>query len=409
MRLPLSLLFASTLLIITMAAGSFIDLRNEEMHARHLNISTGLENIVRFNQELNSMLLVSVLEKNTLRSSTYQTVYDKLELSVTAVEELTRQLELAEDIRALGIERRELRQVELNALKLMEDDRWKDARDLLFDEHYVLARKIYEINSETAISALNGELMKTADTFRLMRNISLVVRAAALFLLLWAGFMFSSRLRRELAEQERLRDQITAANILLEDKVKARTAELEEANSKLADLSITDSLTGLANRRRFDEVISSEWQRAMRLKIPLAIAMLDVDEFKAYNDSFGHQAGDECLRRIAAVLRDCVQRSGDLIARYGGEEFILVLPGINRSEAGLLADSIRRAVEAEKLEHTSSSIAGVITVSIGVAAEIPHYEVSTINELLGKADNALYAAKRKGRNLVIISPGKSEN
>jgi diguanylate cyclase (GGDEF)-like protein len=389
-----------------MAAGSFIDLRNEEMHSRHLAISTGLEKIVRFNQELNAMLLVSVLERNTLRSSTYQTVYDKLELSVTSVEELTRQLELADDISALGFERRELRQVELRALELMEADQWDEARSLLFDEGYVLARKIYEINSETAISALNGELMKTAATFGQARNISLVVRAAALVLLLWAGLMFSSRLRRELAEQERLRNQISAANILLEDKVRDRTVELEEANSKLAALSITDSLTGLANRRRFDEVIHTEWQRARRQNIPLAVAMIDVDQFKAYNDYFGHQAGDECLRRIAVVLRNCVQRSGDLLARYGGEEFVVVLPGIGSSEAGGVAENIRKAIQAEALEHTSISESGVVTVSIGVAAKKPSSDDKT-GELLREADAALYTAKRAGRNIVIIFPDKT--
>jgi diguanylate cyclase (GGDEF)-like protein len=402
MRLPLSLLAAAAILVVTMAAGSYVDLRNDEMHARHLAISTGLEKIVRLNQELSAMLTVSVLEQNTLRSSSYQTVHANLELTVNTVEKLTPQLALADDISALSSERRELLRVELEALELMEADQWPQARALLFDESYILARKIYEINSETAIGALNGELTAVATAFRHARLISLVVRAAALGLLLWAGLMFSRRLRQELAEQARLRDEIRAANILLEDKVRARTAELEEANRKLADLSATDGLTGLANRRRFDEVLYSEWQRAKRLGLPLALAMIDVDEFKSYNDHFGHQAGDECLRRIATVLRATVQRSGDLIARYGGEEFVVILPGVDRTEATILAETIRRAMQTEGLKHTEQSMAGVVTISIGIAARVPQPGEGA-DGLLREADAAMYQAKRHGRNNVVTA------
>ncbi|MCF8090367.1 MAG: GGDEF domain-containing protein [Desulfotignum sp.] len=409
MRLPLSLTAAAVILVVTMTVGSYVDLRNDEMHARHLVISNGLENIVRLNQELSAMLMISVLEKNSLRSSSYQTVYDKLELTVNTVEkELAvnriekwmRQLDLANDISALSLERRELRRVELAVIELMEAEQWPEARALLFDESYVLARKIYEINSETAINALNGELAAVAATFKHVRLISLVVRAAALGLLLWAGLMFSRRLRQELAEQARLREKISVANIRLEDNVRERTAELEEANRKLADLSATDGLTGLANRRRFDEALNSEWQRAMRLGLPLAVAMIDVDQFKLYNDHFGHQAGDQCLRRIAAVLRTCIHRSGDLIARYGGEEFVIILPGLSADKALILAETIRNAVQAEHLLHTKQSNTGVITVSIGIAARSPK-PGQRADDLLREADTAMYEAKRRGRNLVV--------
>jgi PleD family two-component response regulator len=150
------------------------------------------------------------------------------------------------------------------------------------------------------------------------------VRTAALGLLLWAGLMFSRRLRQELSEQARLREKISAANIRLEDNVRERTAELKEANRKLEDLSATDSLTGLANRRRFDEALNSEWQRARRTGLTLALAMIDVDQFKLYNDHFGHQAGDECLRRIAAVLRTCIRRTAR--CRRQGRHRVFRLP-----------------------------------------------------------------------------------
>lgn len=409
MRLPLSLIAAAVILVVTMAVGSYVDLRNDEIHARHLVISNGLEKIVRLNQELSTMLTISVLEKNSLRSSSYQTVHDKLDLIVNTVEkELAanriekwmQQLDLANDISALSIERRELRRVELEVIELMKAGKWPEARAFLFDESYVLARKIYEINSETAIGALNGELAEVAATFKHYRIISLIVRAAALCLLLWAGLMFSRRIGKELAEQARLREKISAANICLEDNVRERTAELEEANRKLANLSTTDGLTGLANRRRFDEVLNSEWQRARRMKMPLAVAMIDVDQFKLYNDHFGHQAGDECLRCIAAVLRTCIQRSGDLIARYGGEEFVIILPGLHVDKALILAETIRCAVQDEHLVHTDQSNTGVVTVSIGIAARSPE-PGQKADDLLREADTAMYKAKRRGRNLVL--------
>ncbi len=401
MRLPLSLLITAAIMIVTMAAGSYIDLRNDDMHSRHLAISTGLEKIVRLNQELSGMLMVSVLEKNTLRCSSYQNVHAKLELTVGTVELLTHHLALADDISALSTERRELRRIELDALQLMEADKWSQARTLLFDDSYVLARKIYEINSDTAISALNGELTATAYAFKQARLISLIVRAVALCLLLWAALNFSRRLRCELAEQARLRQTISAANLRLEDMVQARTAELEEVNRKLEDLSATDGLTSLANRRRFDEVFHSEWQRARRQGLPLAIAMIDVDEFKAYNDHFGHQAGDDVLRRIGAILKANIQRSSDLTARYGGEEFVIVLPGISMEKAMVLIETIRRAVQAEGMEHTEKSPAGVVTVSAGIAACIPQ-PGDEAEELLREADAAMYEAKRRGRNNVAV-------
>lgn len=406
MRLPMSLLIAAAIMVITMAAGSYIDLRNDEMHNRHLAISTGLEKIVRLNQELSGMLMISVLERNTLRSSSYPNVHAKLKLTVDSVDLLTRNLALADDISALSIERRVLRLIELKALELMEADRWQEASALLFDDNYVLARKIYEINSDTAISALNGELTSMADTFERARMISLIIRAAALGLLLWAGLMFSRRLSHELNEQARLQDTISAANLHLEDMVRARTTELEKANRKLADLSATDGLTGLANRRRFDEVLLSEWQRARRRNLPLAIAMIDVDQFKAYNDHFGHQAGDDVLRRIGAVLQEHIQRSSDFTARYGGEEFVIILPCMGLEEALALVENIRKKVQAEGIQHTKQSVAGVVTVSIGVAARIPK-PGRDADEVLREADAALYEAKRRGRNNVatIDKPG----
>ncbi len=180
-----------------------------------------------------------------------------------------------------------------------------------------------------------------------------------------------------------------------------RTAQLEEANRQLAALSLTDGLTGLANRRHFDQLFAEEWFRARRSGLPMALLMADVDHFKNFNDRYGHQAGDECLKSVARVLQTSAQRAGDLAARYGGEEFALILPGTDAAAAQRLAESVRAAIEALAIPHESSP-AGMVTVSIGVAAMAA--DTGQIGEhLLHSADKALYQAKHDGRNRVVTS------
>jgi diguanylate cyclase (GGDEF)-like protein len=176
-------------------------------------------------------------------------------------------------------------------------------------------------------------------------------------------------------------------------------AELAESNQNLSDLSMTDGLTGVANRRHFDAVLVREWRRATRNGQPLALAMLDVDFFKKYNDHYGHQGGDECLRAVAQVLKEHVHRAGDCIARYGGEEFAVLGADIDGEDVRRLAEAIRRAFEDLALPHAMSPF-GHITVSIGVAAMVPT-EQQSFETLVRMADEALYAAKREGRNRVV--------
>jgi diguanylate cyclase (GGDEF)-like protein len=182
----------------------------------------------------------------------------------------------------------------------------------------------------------------------------------------------------------------------LEERVADRTKALEAANQKLAELSATDSLTGLANRRRFTEVLRREWDRAVRTGTPLGVLMIDVDRFKRYNDEYGHLAGDECLRQVAAALAGAARAATDLVARYGGEEFAGVLPGADTAGALVVAERIRAAVEGLGLPHTGSE-AGFVTVSLGAASTMPGPELSP-DDLLGRADAALYQAKSAGRN-----------
>lgn len=204
------------------------------------------------------------------------------------------------------------------------------------------------------------------------------------------------------SEFNNMAEQLHKSYATLEMEVAKRTSELEDANSQLASLSATDSLTGLANRRNFDEVWEAEWQRAVRQGQRLAIAMIDVDFFKLYNDHYGHQAGDECLKLVAHVLTTSVQRSGELVARYGGEEFVAILPGLDETEAYETAQRIRAAVESQNICHSWGTAAGVVTVSIGVASRVPRMGDNP-SSLLQEADKALYRAKHEGRNRILMA------
>ncbi len=174
--------------------------------------------------------------------------------------------------------------------------------------------------------------------------------------------------------------------------------QLEVKNAELQTLSTVDGLTGLANRRRFDEVLDQEFRRSRRESAPLALIMTDVDFFKKYNDSYGHQGGDECLRRVAAVLTQIARRPADLAARYGGEEFALVLPQTSLDGAATVAETVRSGVAGLDIAHASSTTAPHVTLSLGVAVAQPDDAALDPATLLERADAALYEAKRAGRN-----------
>lgn len=198
-------------------------------------------------------------------------------------------------------------------------------------------------------------------------------------------------------------------------QLEQKTRDLAQANEHLARaietlhrISTHDGLTGIANRRHFDETLGLEWRRAARTRAPLSLLMLDIDYFKHFNDSAGHQLGDDCLRRVAQTLRDSVHRAADLVARYGGEEFALLLPETGAEHSRSIAEAIRERIASLGVEHPSSPF-GHVTASIGVATCVPPRDGSGIEEFVRVADGALYDAKRLGRNRVsaVAAPPQS--
>ncbi|WP_059415070.1 response regulator [Cupriavidus basilensis] len=178
--------------------------------------------------------------------------------------------------------------------------------------------------------------------------------------------------------------------------------QLLETNLELQRLTNSDGLTGLSNRRYFDEYLGAEWRRAAREQSQLALLMIDVDSFKAYNDTYGHVAGDEVLRRVAGVIRENCTRPADLPARFGGEEFAMILPATSPGGARLLAEKVRRAIESMQVPHSGSQVGPCVTVSIGGTAIVPGQD-EPFSRLIEIADAGLYQAKRNGRNQVVMT------
>jgi len=182
------------------------------------------------------------------------------------------------------------------------------------------------------------------------------------------------------------------------------TRKLDEANRALTRLSAVDGLTSIANRRCFDETLVREWRRAARKGSPISLLIADVDHFKDFNDGYGHQLGDECLKRIARALESRLRRSSDLVARYGGEEFAVILPETDQQGACEVAEAMLAAVEAAQVAHAFSPVANHVTISVGSATIIPERTDETgYLSMIQRADKALYRAKRAGRNRLELS------
>lgn len=213
-----------------------------------------------------------------------------------------------------------------------------------------------------------------------------------------AGHYVWLHLRAEVIERgtqnEPLRVMATFRNVSAR---KVAELELKNANEQLARLTVTDGLTGVGNRRLFDQTLQEEWQRCARQASHLGVLMVDIDHFKKYNDSYGHQGGDVVLAAVAEILKKCVQRSGELVARYGGEEFVLLLPASDMAACVAVARQCLAALQEATIPHKASPVSPWVSMSIGVASVVPDASQSA-SSLLKTADAALYEAKRLGRN-----------
>lgn len=213
-----------------------------------------------------------------------------------------------------------------------------------------------------------GEYVWIRDVVHIMRNETGEVDALI-------GFMFDITERKETEEQ------------------------LLRLQQELQELSFKDALTGIANRRMFDERLEAEWCHARHQKQPLSLIMVDVDLFKQYNDLYGHIQGDSCLRQVAEILSQCAARSRDFIARFGGEEFVLVLPDADANAALKVAERCRNQIFKAQIPHAASSISPVLTISMGVATQVPIRQDS-LQDFVERVDRLLYQSKQQGRNRI---------
>src|SRR5919202_918521 len=203
---------------------------------------------------------------------------------------------------------------------------------------------------------------------------------------------------------QKLQHSLQKRNIQLQQEIQQRQlaeAALQKANEELQRLATLDGLTQVANRRCFDECLTKAWQILVRERLPLSLLLCDVDFFKRYNDSKGHQAGDECLQQVAQAMKRAVKRPADLVARYGGEEFVVILPNTNGEGALKVAEEIRLSLRRLGVTHPKSPISEYVTISLGVSCTVPCDEASPEN-LIAAADRALYQAKESGRDRAVF-------
>ena len=211
--------------------------------------------------------------------------------------------------------------------------------------------------------------------------------------------------KKELLARVTTHLELLDINRNLDRKVRERTEALREANRELERLATLDGLTGIPNRRRFDDELQRAWADHRRRSAPLSLIMADIDHFKRYNDTYGHQAGDQTLSSVAQTLLLSSQRTTDLAARYGGEEFVVLLPDTKLKEATRIAQKMNEKVGRLEIRHEASLVSDFVSISLGVASLVPDRD-SAKSVLMDLADRALYEAKEKGRNQVAVAAGQ---
>jgi diguanylate cyclase (GGDEF)-like protein len=275
---------------------------------------------------------------------------------------------------------------------------WSRPQKIAQRQYMNLAPGEYEFQVKAISAAGKTSTIPASFKFRIDKPWWQTVYAQLLGLASLAAILFSGhrlRTRQMRKRQEELKQLVRERT----EQLNQAYRDLQQANRVLEQMASSDGLTGLHNRRHFDLSFDIEWRRARREEKPIALIIADVDQFKSYNDHYGHLAGDDCLRAISEVIKSCAMRPGDLSARYGGEEFILLLPGTDAAGAAAVAETLRQRVEQLRVRHEYSGVSRFVTISAGVFSCIPT-EDQFAQEALAETDRRLYQAKSEGRNRV---------
>jgi len=284
------------------------------------------------------------------------------------------------------------------------DDQWTGAGSARSTSYTNLSRGIYTFHVKAANNEGIWSEREAVVRFEVLPFFYQSYWFIGLCLVLAGGIVFGlyglriSRLKARERTLQKLVTERTRELAQTNDKLEQSNMHLEEANRLLERLSNLDGLTGIANRRYFEQFIENEWRRAQREQWPLGVIMIDVDHFKEYNDLYGHLAGDDCLKKVAEAL-GVVNRAGDLVARYGGEEFVVVVSHTDRDGTLYIARAMQERVNKMALPHERSSVSPLVTISLGVACTTP-IDASEYMELVMASDQALYRAKQSGRNCI---------
>lgn len=401
---PLSLLrLAAALLVVAMGVGWLVQAQRAQLHEHYRLSSEALGRVTHLSEQLTSMLTISVLERDVFRVASYESVRVQLDNSMQEAHALTRSMALASEVDSLLERAQDVRLAEQQAIVWIYNDMWEQARQALLAEAYVMSRKLQDIDRDATVGALTGELSRQAQRLEHIHYVVLALQVVAALLVVWTVSRHAMVLRTPVQVLTKMQQAQANVQEFAETQVQARTAELEAANTRLVRLSTTDALTGIANRRYLDEVMVREYLRAQRSGTSLAVALVDVDWFKSYNDHYGHQAGDTCLQAVANILTRTVTRAGDVVARYGGEEFVVVAPMTDVQGMCEVARRVQHNLQSIALAHEHSPMR-CVTVSIGVAACVPgQFGAMTPEALLQQADMVLYKAKQAGRNCVMTA------
>jgi diguanylate cyclase (GGDEF)-like protein len=370
-------LFSISWIVTTSQLNDHVELiQMSRQAAQKMNVTAHLIEISRTRTRLSHLMMLTddVFEKDAINQSITALASDFAQKR----EELG-QLDLSPWEQALLDSQREVYPVVIDNLEKIADLILDDTEEAKIKARQLLVEKV--VPNQTLV----------VDSFmRLLKNIEEEVKAGSI-----------QMDQKHLANLETRLFTLVFVIVLSAWVMFIVIKNIFKIETRLYELSTSDPLTGVLNRRSFDKMIQQEWKRALREKEPLSLLFIDIDYFKKYNDRYGHQEGDRCLKKVAGVLKNHAHRSGDSVARYGGEEFAMILPSIDEHGAKTVADRLLEKVRSEHITHSESDIHEYVTISIGLASTLPTMEQS-YEGLIRASDQALYQSKRAGRNRVTI-------